>query len=398
MNDPRNVIERSLSRVGSESYTLESFYRRRDRKRTRQRLSAGIVGLAIAIVIAVAGPAILRSAPENAPAGTKGTSILREGEVLQVGDNGVSVVATDPATGHQRVLHRCDCQVIHRAALSSEGSWIAYEASCMQFYRRCAPTEGGGALWVMGAEGPPIPVVTSHARGAGFVWAWSPARDQLAFVTEDHEYADRAEIVLLDPATDERTRITADVGSINTLSWSPNGTALAITSIAAGVYVIDVATGGSTFIEPDAPLAGVSWSPDGTQLALGRGRIVVADADGEGDRVLIDHGVAERSALPAWSPDGRTIAYLWMPNEQSSNRGSFELRVIAADGSDPTRLFHSECCVGDWRGPVWSPDGSRIAFYDDVDVRHGSWLAVNADGTGSPERVDSIVVDGWIQG
>ena len=157
MNDPRNVIERSLSRVGSESYTLESFYRRRDRKRTRQRITAGVVGLAIAIVIAVAGTAILRSAPENPPAGTKGTPILREGEVLQVGDNDVTVVATDPVTGHQRVLHRCDCQVIHRAALSSEGSWIAYEASCMQFYRRCAPTEGGGALWVMGAEGPRSP-------------------------------------------------------------------------------------------------------------------------------------------------------------------------------------------------------------------------------------------------
>jgi hypothetical protein len=47
---------------------------------------------------------------------------------------------------------------------------------------------------------------------------------------------------------------------------------------------------------------------------------------------------------------------------------------------------------------VWSPDGNRIAFYDDVDVRYGTWLAVNADGTGSPEQVDDVVVDAWIQG
>jgi Tol biopolymer transport system component len=399
MDDPRNVIERSLSRVGSESYTLESFYRRRDRKRTRQRITAGIVGLAIAIVIAVAGPAILRSAPENPPAGTKGTPILREGEMLQVGDNGVTVVASDPATGHQRVLHRCDCGFIYRAALSSEGGWIAYEASCMEGHGGCGPTERGAAVWVMGAEGPAIPVVTSRHPAAGFVWAWSPAREQLAFVIEDHSYANRAEIVLLDPATDERTRITADNGGINTLSWSPDGTALAITGISAGVSVIDVATGDSAFIEPDAPLAGVSWSPDGTQLVFGRGRIVVANADGSGDRVLVDGGVRERPTLPAWSPDGRTIAYAWMPNEPGSTRDfSFELWVIAADGSDPTRLFHSECCVGDWRGPVWSPDGNRIAFYDDVDVRYGTWLAVNADGTGSPEQVDDVVVDAWIQG
>lgn len=63
--NPRNVIERNLTHVESESYTLESFYRRRDRKWARQRLAAGIVGLTIAIVIAVAGSAILRSAPEN---------------------------------------------------------------------------------------------------------------------------------------------------------------------------------------------------------------------------------------------------------------------------------------------------------------------------------------------
>jgi hypothetical protein len=51
MDDPRSVIERGLARAGSDSYTLESFYRRRDRKRARKRLTAGIVGLATAITI-----------------------------------------------------------------------------------------------------------------------------------------------------------------------------------------------------------------------------------------------------------------------------------------------------------------------------------------------------------
>ena len=51
-----------------------------------------------------------------------------------------------------------------------------------------------------------------------------------------------------------------------------------------------------------------------------------------------------------------------------------------------------------WWGPVWSPDGDRLAFFDDVDVPFGSQLVVNADGSGSPEQVDDVVVDGWIQG
>ena len=80
--------------------------------------------------------------------------------------------------------------------------------------------------------------------------------------------------------------------------------------------------------------------------------------------------------------------------------------MIGADGSDATRLFHGDCCiggssspsVGDWSDPVWSPDGSRIAFFDDADVPFGSQLVVNADGSGSPKVVDDVVVDGWIQG
>ena len=60
--------------------------------------------------------------------------------------------------------------------------------------------------------------------------------------------------------------------------------------------------------------------------------------------------------------------------------------MIGADGSDATRLFHTECCPGDGWGPVWSPDGSRIAFWIYVDVPFNSQLVVNADGTGSPER------------
>jgi Tol biopolymer transport system component len=85
------------------------------------------------------------------------------------------------------------------------------------------------------------------------------------------------------------------------------------------------------------------------------------------------------------------------PGKVVGNQGhfSFEVWVIGADGSDATRLFHGDCCIGDWRGPVWSPDGTRIAFFDDVDTEYGTWLVVDADGTGSPEPIDEIEVQTW---
>ena len=292
MNDPRSVIERSLARVESESYTLESFYRRRDRTRTRQRITAGVVGLTIAIVLAiiVATSAILRSAPPDVPGDTKGTPILREGEVLQVVDSfrpTATLVATDPATGHQRTLHGCsDCGWIQEFALSTDGGWIAWEEACAD---GCA-TEGG--LWVAGADGSTI-LVTSSAHPpdplGGWIWAWSPAADQLAFATGRPGLA---ELALFDPATGERTSVTT-VEGISALSWSPDGTAIAIAVPSSGVSIIDLATRRSTSLARIGPTEdpGLSWSPDGTRLALAaHGSITVFNTDGSGRRILVDHG------------------------------------------------------------------------------------------------------------
>jgi hypothetical protein len=393
MDDPRSVIERSLSRVGSESYTLESFYRRRDRKRARQRLAAGIVGLTIAIAIAAAGAAILRSAPDHLPANTR-TPILRDGEVLQIVDPfgpTATLVGTDPATGHQRTLHGCSgrCGWIQEFALSTDRGWIAWEESCAD---GCDTTETEGGLWVAGGDGSTIPVSSSaHPPDqlSGWIWAWSPAADQLAFATGRPGLA---ELVLFDPATGERTSLTS-VEGISALAWSTDGTAIAIASPSSGVSIIDLATGRSTSIARIGTI-GVSWSPDGTRLVLeSHGGIFVVNADGTDRRVLVDHG----GRGPAWSPDGTRIAYLRTPG--LAGQVSLEVWVIGADGSDPTPLFRGECCLGDlWWGPIWSPDGHRIAFFDDRDVLFGSELTVNADGSRSPKVVDDVVVDGWIQG
>jgi dipeptidyl aminopeptidase/acylaminoacyl peptidase len=394
MDDPRSVIERSLSRVGSESYTLESFYRRRDRKRTRQRLAAGVVGLAIAVTIAVTGSAILRSAPDHLPADTRGTPILREGAVLQVVDeNGpmATLVATDPATGHQRNLHACSgrCGYIPESALSAERGWVAWEQACGGGTVHCS-----SGLWVVGADGSTIHVTPSaHPPGQSWIWAWSPAADQIALVTGR---SGLAEVVLFDPSTGERTSVTT-IDGISALSWSPDGTAIALASPSSGVSIIDLATGRSTSIARIGAVDDhdLSWSPDGTRLLLEtHSRIIVVNADGSDRRVLVVN--ADGSGAPAWSPDGTRIAYIGTSGP--GRRASPEVWVTGADGSDATRVFHAECCHGDGSGPVWSPDGSRIAFWIHVVVPFNSQLVVNADGTGSPEQVDDVMVDGWIQG
>ncbi|MDT8342203.1 MAG: amidohydrolase family protein [Longimicrobiales bacterium] len=92
-------------------------------------------------------------------------------------------------------------------------------------------------------------------------------------------------------------------------------------------------------------------SPDGARIAFtALDRLWVADADGGNPRRLTTADVSEH--FPAWSPDGRWLAYAtW---EGSAGH----LYRVRADGSgEPERLTTEPAS---WVTPAWSPDGTRV--------------------------------------
>jgi dipeptidyl aminopeptidase/acylaminoacyl peptidase len=104
-----------------------------------------------------------------------------------------------------------------------------------------------------------------------------------------------------------------------------------------------------------------SWSPDGSRLAFrsapnpGAAGIRVSDiwvvsADGTGAKNLTRDAQAGNWS-PAWSPDGRHIAYY---SEKGGHPG---LYLMGTDGGKRTRILD-----GDAEYPCWSPDGTRLAF------------------------------------
>src|SRR5229473_3031682 len=126
-----------------------------------------------------------------------------------------------------------------------------------------------------------------------------------------------------------------------------------------------------------------AWSPDGKKIAFtSMGEVYVMNADGSNPTRLTNDPAG--GSAPAWSPDGKKIAFTSMA----------EVYVMNADGSSPTRLTYSR---PDWDSAdqaAWSPDGSKIALtrasfgYCDPDgVCSGSGATlvisvINADGTG----------------
>ena len=100
-----------------------------------------------------------------------------------------------------------------------------------------------------------------------------------------------------------------------------------------------------------------AWSPDGKRLAFvcfrnpngdfsANQRICVINGDGTGFQVLTETSTDEYS--PAWSPDGKQIAF-------ASNSGIF---VMNADGSSRRRIFDGQLTGS----PDWSPDGQSVVF------------------------------------
>lgn len=141
-----------------------------------------------------------------------------------------------------------------------------------------------------------------------------------------------------------------------------------------------------------------AWSPDGKQIAFNnafgklkriRGEewiavnaIAVMDADGSNRRQLTQRRrpTSSEDHEPVWSPDGSRMAFMRWNSTAAPQEGK-AIFVVNADGSGVRQVTPWRIDAGDH--PDWSPDGRQILFRAPWRKIFGSSIyAIRPDGTG----------------
>ncbi len=165
-----------------------------------------------------------------------------------------------------------------------------------------------------------------------------------------------------------RSRLSTGLQGAQDPQWSPDGKAIAF--VRYGLWAVMAAKpDGSSARVVAAPGYFPTWSPDGTMLAYGSsladGGLRLVSADGSGGLELAPN--TQQDAAAAWSPDGRTVAFLRY--ELGARYGIYTVNV--ADRSErklaeamSTDVCEPSCGYSTYPRPSWAPDSRRIVYTD----------------------------------
>ncbi len=224
--------------------------------------------------------------------------------------------------------------------------------------------------------------------------AMSPDGNEVAFSWQGADGSDW-DVYVRQPGSDGLLQLTDNPGDDLHPVWSPDGTEIAFLTYSDGVCSVNRVpalsgavrrVGSCEWIEEeDRPwrTSGIDWSPDGKQIALSDRGIVVLDVQsGETSRVTQPPAHAIADINPAYSPDGRRIAFMRLGPPASS-----DLFDASIDGSDVRRLTNEARLI---LGHDWTVDGEGIVFSSNRSGRFGLWRVGTRGGA-----ITAVPADGW---
>jgi Tol biopolymer transport system component len=236
-----------------------------------------------------------------------------------------------------------------------------------------------GPLYVLGTDGSGIVEITPDIREASGP-AWSPDGASVAFESVvDHSIYS---VDVNGPRPGQPRRIVSPGAGP---AWSPDGSRIAyFAGRGRDLDIYSIVLGSSAPVRLTAspgPDYSPRWSPDGRWIAFvserdGDAEIYVMAADGTAQRNLSKDPAQDD--FPTWSPDGSQLAYVSFrrgADPHTIGEGNAEIFLVRPDGSGKRNLTRAPSWEGD---PAWSPDGRSVAFTRRTD--HAEIFVVSVEG------------------
>lgn len=234
-------------------------------------------------------------------------------------------------------------KLVGDAQLSPDGERIAYVVK----YLDRAQNDYASDIYLWDSEG--SRQYTSGGKDSAP--RWSPDGRWLAFLSGRDG---KSQLYLMPASGGEAVRLTDRKPGAGTPVWSPDSNAIAF---------VGAVSSGDESETPDAPaptriIDRAVYKEDGSGfIDHRRTHIFIVDRATKETRQLTHGDVNDDE--PAWSPDGRHLAFASNRNPEWDLESSSDLWIVPCEGGEPRRVTDGR---GTWTSPCFSPDGSRLAM------------------------------------
>jgi len=240
---------------------------------------------------------------------------------------------------------------------SSNGEYVAYSVTTTNVTADRRTSD----LWRIRFDGSERAQLTQTPEHSEWQPRWAPDGSALAFLADRGGDDATTQVWLMPAHGGEARKLTDFPAGVEDYAWSPDGTRLAI------IARDPERPAGAPKPKHPAPIVidRYWFKEDGKGYLDGRRQHLYVFDIATGKAELLTPG-AHDEHLPAWSPDGKQIAYVtkrgadpdrhlnWDIYLIEPRAGAAERRLTSFEGTDLDPYLESR--------PAWSPDGTRIAY------------------------------------
>ncbi len=281
---------------------------------------------------------------------------------------------------------------------SPDGKWVVYTVSTIDVEKDKRDSD----LWMASWDGSEQVRLTSGPDGESSP-RWSPDGRYLSFLASrgtEEEKKSGAQVWLLDRRGGEARKLTDIKGGVDEYAWSPDGKRLAlVVSDPDPADEPEKMEGWKRKTKPPVVVDRYHFKQDRSgYLKAPASHLWLIDVEA-GKAEQLTKGPYDDGA-PAWSPDGARLAFVADRGPDPDRAPNSDIYVIEAKpGAEPRRL--TDFIGSDDGRPAWSPDGRQIAFLRGDDPRYSAYnlnkLAV-VPAEGGPATLLTGALDRGVSG